>query len=327
MRTLHRALPALFALALAAVPAAAAGLDKVKVIIPRDSAFVLNYFGGRDAGIFKKHGIDIEIDARPFAGFLAGLPSKEAMVGTYSGMDAIEKMNQGVDWVVIGGGLTDMQQVMVRKDAPYKTITDLRGKVFGTFSTGAGSFKATRAAILGEYKFDVVKDTKLRQVAAPALFHLFESGGVDAMFNISSLTIAAAAQPDKFRAIYVPNDYWKKKTGYPIVWSAPTIAWRSWVDENPTRAKNFVAGLAESFRWLRDPEHLAATIKKYGTLAGVTSEAQAATYKDWLRQRRLFLPEWDQKVIAAQWQFLELAKREGVIGAVPDERKHALSLE
>ena len=125
----------------------------------------------------------------------------------------------------------------------------------------------------------------------------------------------------------MPNDYWKKKTGYPIVWSAPTIAWRSWVDENPTRAKNFVAGLAESFRWLRDPEHLAATIKKYGTLAGVTSEAQAATYKDWLRQRRLFLPEWDQKVIAAQWQFLELAKREGVIGAVPDERKHALSLE
>lgn len=327
MRTILRAALALFAPLALAVPAMAAGLDKVNVIIPRDSAFVLNYFGGRDAGIFRKHGIDLEIDARPFAGFLAGLPSKQAMVGTYSGMDAIEKINQGLDWVIIGGGLTDMQQVYVRKDSPFKTIGDLRGKRFGSFSTGAGSFKATRAAIIASDKFDVLKDTKFQQVAPPALFHLLETGGLDAMFNISSLTIAAASQPDKFRSIYAPNAYWKKKTGYPIVWSAPIVAWRSWVDANPARAKNLVAATEESFRWLSDPKNLDAAVRKYGTLAGVTTPAEAATYKKWLQQKRIFLTRWDRKAIDAQWKFLDVAKRAGVLTAVPSEAKYGLVLK
>src|SRR6185437_15307547 len=80
--------------------APAKALDKVKVVIPQNSVFILNYMAGKDAGIFSKHGIDIDIDARPFAGFLAGLPSKATMAVTYSGMDAILKMNQGVDWVI-----------------------------------------------------------------------------------------------------------------------------------------------------------------------------------------------------------------------------------
>ncbi|MGH9811245.1 MAG: ABC transporter substrate-binding protein, partial [Terriglobia bacterium] len=126
----------------------AEALDKVKVVIPQNSVFILNYFGGKDAGIFSKHGIDLDIDARPFAGFLAGLPAKECMAVTYSGMDAVLKMNQGVDWVIIGGGLTVFQEVFVRRDSPIKTIADLRGKTLGVWSTGAGSFKAIRAAIM-----------------------------------------------------------------------------------------------------------------------------------------------------------------------------------
>ena len=80
-------------------------LQKVKVVIPAESVFVLNYFGAKDAGVFSKHGIDLDIDARPFAGFLAGLPSKQCMTVTYSGIDAIQKINEGLDWVIIGGGL------------------------------------------------------------------------------------------------------------------------------------------------------------------------------------------------------------------------------
>src|SRR5690348_14487879 len=57
----------------------------VKIVIPRDSIFVLNYLGAKDAGVFERHGIDLDIDARPFAGFLAGLPSKECAATTYSG--------------------------------------------------------------------------------------------------------------------------------------------------------------------------------------------------------------------------------------------------
>ena len=166
----------------------------------------------------------------------------------------------------------------------------------------------------------------MQQIAGPALYKLLQTGKVDAMVNLSSFSVAAASQPDKFRSIFSPNDYWKKKTGYPIVWSAPIVAWRSWVDENPARAKNFVAAVEESFRWLRKPENLDAAVKKYGTLASVTTPAEIATYKKLLGEKRIFLAHWDSKVVDAEWKFLDIAKKQGIIDAVPDKAKHALLL-
>jgi ABC-type nitrate/sulfonate/bicarbonate transport system substrate-binding protein len=310
----------------AGTPSPAETLEKVTAVIPQNSVFVLNWNGAKDAGVFRTHGIDLTVDARPFAGFLAGLPSKEAMATTYSGVDAILKMNEGLDLAIIGGGLTVFQEVFVLKDSPVKTVADLRGKRFGVWSTGAGAFKAARAAIIDAAGVDLVKDTKIVQLAPPALFKLLERGDVDAMLNISSFTIQAASQPDKFRSVFSPNDYWKKKTGYPIVWSAPLVAWKSWVNENPARAKNFAEAVEESFRWLRNPDNLDAAVEKYGTLAGVTTPAAVATYKKWLGEKRIFLARWDQKVVDAEWEFLEMAKRYGILPAVPDKKAHALVL-
>ena len=301
--------------------------DKIKIVIPRNSVFVLSNFGARDAGVYRKHGIDLEIDARPFKGFAAGLPAKEAMVTNYSGTAAIAKINGGLDWVIIGGGLTVMQEVFVRKDSPFKKITDMRGQKFSSWSTGAGAFKATRAAIIDGYGMDVLKDTDFVQAAAPALLKLLERGDVASMFNISSLTIAAAAQPDKFRSIFVPNDYWKEKTGQPIVWSSPVVAWRSWVEEDRDRAKRFVAATHESMNWLRNGKNLDAAVKKYGRLAAVKNQAQAEVYKKWMSQKRVFLARWDREVVDAQWEFLEMAKKRGVLKKVPPKNKTAMILE
>lgn len=299
-------------------------LQKVKVVIPQASVFVLNYMGAKDAGVFSRHGIDLEIDPRPFAGFLAGLPSQQCMAMTYSGMDAIQKINEGLDWVIIGGGLTVVQDVIVRKDAPFQAVTDLRGKKFGTFSTGAGAYKAARAAMIDAFDIDIAKDTQLQQVAGPALTKLLERGDIDAMINISSLTVAAESQADKFRVLFSPNDYWKQKTGYPIVWAAPLVAWRTWVDQDQTRAKNFAAAVEDSFRWLRQPGNLDAAVKAHGELAGVTEPAHVAEYKKWLGGKRMFMLNWDSKAVAAQWKFLEVAQAAGIISKVPAEDKYAL---
>jgi ABC-type nitrate/sulfonate/bicarbonate transport system substrate-binding protein len=306
---------------------AAPALQKAKVVIPTQSVFVLNYFGAKDAGVFEKHGIDLDIDARPFAGFLAGLPSKQCMAVTYSGIDAIQKINEGLDWAIIGGGLTVVQDVLVLKNSPIKTPADLRGKRFGTFSTGAGSFKAVRAALIDAFKLDVMKDTKLQQVAGPALTKLLEDGQLDAMMNISSLNLAAEAQTDKFRVLFSPNEYWIKQTGYPIVWAAPIVAWQSWVNEDKTRAKNFAAATMDSFRWLAKPENLDAAVKKHGALAGVTKPEDVAEYNDWLQHKNMFLTTWDRKAVDAQWKFLDVCQKGGVVSKVPAEDKYALFVE
>jgi len=306
---------------------AAPDLKKVSVIIPQQSAFVLSYMGARDAGVFSKHGIDIEIDARPYAGFLASLPSKAAVVGNYSGLNAIEKINQGLDWTIIGGGLTLVQDVIVRKDAPYKTVADLRGKTIGVFSRGASGFVSTRAAIMDASGLDVAKDSILQQVAGPALNALLQRGQVDAMIQLSSLTMAAEAQPDEFRVLFSPNAYWKQKTGYPIVWASPLVAWRSWVDEDKERAKNFAAAVMASFRWLRLPGNLDAAVKKYGATAAVTTPAQAEQYKQWLEAKKIFMASWSHKAVDAQWKFLDACQRIGILSKVPAEDKSALFID
>lgn len=305
----------------------AAPLKKVSIIIPLQSAFVLSYMGARDAGIFSKHGIDVKIDARPYAGFLASLPSKAAMVGNYSGLNAIEKINQGLDWAIIGGGLTLVQDVIVRKDAPYKAVADLRGKKIGAFSTGASGFVSTRAAIMDASGLDIVKDASIEQVSGPALNALLLRGQVDAMIQLSSLTMAAEAQPDKFRVLFSPNEYWKQKTGYPIVWASPLVAWRSWVDEDRTRAQSFGAAVMDSFRWLRRPDNFDATVKKYGAMAAVTKPADVAEYKQWLEVEKIFMPNWSRKAVDAQWKFLEVCQRIGILSKVPAEDKCALFID
>ena len=75
---------------------AASDLKTVKMVIPRGSAFVLSYYAARDAGIFRKHGIEVEVDARPFAGFMSALPSRQVLVGTYAGLNAVEQSAMGV---------------------------------------------------------------------------------------------------------------------------------------------------------------------------------------------------------------------------------------
>jgi ABC-type nitrate/sulfonate/bicarbonate transport system substrate-binding protein len=305
---------------------AVSALESVNVVLPTDSVFVLSWLGAKDAGIFAKHGIDLRVDVRPFAGFLASMPSKESFVGDYSGLDAIDKINEGLDWVILGPGLTVVDDVIVRKDAPFKTAADLRGKVFGAFST-AGSTKSVRAALIDAYNLDIMKDTKLQQIPAPALMKLLEEGRVDAMTNISSFTVNAEAEPDKFRVLFSPNDYWIEKTGYPITWASPLDGWRSWVNEKPTRAKNFAAAALEMLRWLKSPTNLRTAVKNYGKLAGITSPAAVEEYITWLDKKHMFMTDWDRKAVAAQWQFLELCKRTGVISKVPPMDKYALFVE
>ncbi len=305
-------------------PAMAQALKDVKTTVPRNSVFILSYMGAMDAGIFKKHGINLIPNPVAFKAHMAGLPSKEVPCATYAGTAAIARINKGLDWVIVGGGLTVMQEVFVLKDSPFKTMKDLRGKKFASWSTGAGAFKATRATIMDGFEMDVLKDTEFKQAAAPALIKLLDRGDVDSMFNISSITIRAASQPDKYRSIFVPNDYWKKKTGYPIVWSAPLVCWRNWVDEDPKRAKNYAAAVQESMTWLRN--NADGAIKKHGTLAAVKTPAEAATYKRWLKEKKIWLAKWDQEVIDSQWKFLEMAKKHGVLTKIPSKEKVALIL-
>ena len=71
-----------------------------------------------------------------------------------------------------------------------QNMTDLKGKKFGIWSTATGAFRAIRAATLEIYGMDLKKETQIIEAAPPTLFGLFRKGDLDAMVNVSGLTIA-----------------------------------------------------------------------------------------------------------------------------------------
>ena len=65
-------------------------------------------------------------------------------------------------------------------------------------------------------------------------------------------------------------------------------------------------------------------VKNHGELAGVRTPAQIDEYKLWLTKKEMFLTTWDDKTVAAQWKFLDLAQKTGILKQVPPEDKYAL---
>jgi hypothetical protein len=62
-------------------------------------------------------------------------------------------------------------------------------------------------------------------------------------------------------------------------------------------------------------------------LAAVTNPADIAEYKKRLQAKTMFMTSWNRKAVDAQWQFLQVAQRTGVIEKVPAEDKHALFVQ
>ena len=57
-----------------------------------------------------------------------------------------------------------------------------------------------------------------------------------------------------------------------------------------------------------------------------TDPKEVETYAKWLSAGMVFFMEWNKKVADAQWQFLDLAKKYGILDKVPSEKEHALFL-
>jgi hypothetical protein len=64
-------------------------------------------------------------------------------------------------------------------------------------------------------------------------------------------------------------------------------------------------------------------VRKYGELAAVTKPAEIAEYNKWFAAKKMFLTRWDRKVADAQWRFLDVCQRSGIITKVPPQHKYA----
>ncbi len=130
---------ALFAASFAA-PAVAQ--DKIVLGFSASTAFS-NAFVAANQGIFKKHGLEVEMKLVPNSSTTpAALVADSLQVATPTAPITLQAIEQGLDLVVLAGGnyyakgIEDVA-IMVRPDSPIKTAKDFEGKRVATAGLNA----------------------------------------------------------------------------------------------------------------------------------------------------------------------------------------------
>ena len=248
----------------------------------------------KDAGLFKKHGLDVEIIYIP-----AGSTAIQAML---SGEVSIAWGNEAAGVVAshVAGYPLKMTAILVNKFV-YSFVTpsaitkpqDLKGKSIAVSRFGAGSDFITRMA-LQSWGLDPVKDVTILQIGnSPARVGALLAGRIQgSIINLSQQTKARRA------GLRVLADLSQIDTEYPqgVIYTTPAF-----INKRPDVLLRFTRAYVESVQLFKSNRQAALQIVERHT--GLTDKEEAADYYDTFSKN--FLQDFPMPSIPALRTLLE----------------------
>jgi NitT/TauT family transport system substrate-binding protein len=241
MRMLKSAGLALAVLAGAFVPQASA--QKIVLGFSASTAFSTAFVAANE-GIFKKHGLDVEMKLVPNSSTTpAALVADSLQVATPTAPITLQAVEQGLDLMVLAGGsyyakgIEDVA-IMVKPDSPIKTAKDFEGKRVATAGLNAFLHVLFRKW-LQENGADYKKVTFTETPFAQQL-DVLRSGQVDGILAVQPF-LARALETNMGRVVayYIAALEGETLAGW-------FVATRKWVQANPKQAAAFAAAIKEA---------------------------------------------------------------------------------
>jgi ABC-type nitrate/sulfonate/bicarbonate transport system substrate-binding protein len=164
-------------------------------------------------------------------------------------------------------------QILVKKDSPYRTLADLRGKrvAIPPLKTRFGAEEAAILAVTGQ---NIRSYFRLQESEAAA--QQLTLGRVDAAF-IEAPTTYPLLQSGKFKAIYSVHDAFLKAFGDPAVVNGGFIARREFIARHRGFVNDLVAAAQDAWnRYNRNPREVNEVASK---VSGVPVEQLEAVGK------------------------------------------------
>jgi len=229
--------------ALLGAPAAPASAQKIVLGFSASTAFS-NAFVAANEGIFKKHGLDVEMKLVPNSSTTpAALIADSLQVATPTAPVTLQAIEQGLDLMVIAGGsyyakgIEDVA-IMVRPDSPIKTAKDFEGKRVATAGLNAFLhvlFRKWLAENGADYKKVTFTETAFAQQ-----IDVLRSGQVDGILAVQPF-LARALETNVGRVIayYIAALEGETQAGW-------YVATRKWIEANPKQAAAFAAAIVEA---------------------------------------------------------------------------------
>jgi NitT/TauT family transport system substrate-binding protein len=234
--------------------AAPALAQKIVYGFSASTAFA-NAFVAANEGIFKKHGLDVEMKLVPNSATTpAALIAGSLQIATPTAPNTMQAVSQGLDLVVLAGGgyytkgMKDIA-VIVAPDSPIKTAKDFEGKRVSTPGLNAFLhvlFRKWMQENGGDYRKVTFTENPFAQS-----IDVLRAGQVDAVLAVQPfLSRALDAHIARPVAYYIADLDGDTQSGW-------HVASRKWADAHPEQVAAFKASINEATELIaKDPEVL-----------------------------------------------------------------------
>lgn len=240
---LRHSIRGVLAVSLLVLSVSSAWAEKIVLGFSASTAFA-NAFVAANEGIFKKHGLDVEMKLVPNSSTTpAALMADSLQVATPTAPITMQAVEQGLDLVVLAGGgyytkgLEDVA-VMVRPDSAIKNAKDFEGKRVATAGLNAFLHVLFRKWLMEngvDYKKVTFTETPFAQQ-----IDVLRSGQVDAILAVQPF-LARALETNVGRVVsyYIADLEGETLAGW-------FVATRKWVQAHPKQAAAFRAAMEEA---------------------------------------------------------------------------------
>lgn len=229
-------------------------------------------------GIAREHGLKINNMMMDFTEAANALRLGRAVASLMQPSTALNLRKAGTDVRLFVAQVWSGNAFVVRKDAPYKSLADLKGKKIGNFSRVTAAYFFS-AVIAKESGLDIEKDFKAVLVETGALMALLERGEVEAI-NMFEPHVAKLVLSGKYRVLVDFDSELQRIFGTPPL-KAGFAVLKETAEKQPElvkairaayiggikviksgQDKDFFESKAKGFFGLSTPEQIAAGMKR-----------------------------------------------------------------
>jgi ABC-type nitrate/sulfonate/bicarbonate transport system substrate-binding protein len=296
------------------------GLTTVKTMLPIGTVYTAWGKAGVEQGFFEEQGINLQVEYRPYSAYSKAFTSHQVDVALFSTTPALSLINRGTKLVTFGGagGLLGISGLFTRNNSDIQEIQDLKGKRVGVWSWGSSTVQSVQALITKQTGLQIRQDCKTTTAAPPALKGLLDKGDIDAVVEISSISISMAARPEKYRMLAQLNKIWLELTEHKLpvtLW----FAWPEWYKKNTDVAKRLVKASIKTTKYWR--ENTRDILNKYGEEAKIDDKAEIDLVENWADRGFTLASDVNQEFFDTTWKFFNLMQKHGFLKEVPPQNE------
>lgn len=264
--------------------ARSAELPTVEVGLPQDGVFGL---GGQyilDKGIDRKHGFAMKARWSAVADIERLLGIGAISVGLATSESAVRAHLNNIPIRLITPYMTPHNSVLVRKDAPYKSLVDLKGKPFAVPPEVTSAYN-NFDYIMKKQGYDIEKFYQLKKLGAPGISTVLERGEVEAGYTWEAHTSKLLAT-GRYRVLVLPRDELNRLLNTKVKLLGWLGALDSWLVKNQPLVPLIRAAWQEMIKGVQEDE---AHFRKHAKIFfGLESSDELEL--GWTRTRQFLLP-------------------------------------